>query len=79
MRNHLNGGCVTIIDNTISDETKLSEQENILHVDDILNIKEDRKDPYDEGYIETDFNRNDADSTSNTMDNSNDQVGSINE
>ena len=75
MRNHLNGGCVTVVEDTINDETKVPEQGDRLYVDDILNIKDNGKDKYDECDIDTEFMRYDDDTAFNTAENeSNEKV-----
>ena len=77
MRNHLNGGCVTVIEDTINDERKLSEKGDRIYVDDILNLKEPRKDSYDECNIDTECMRYDDDTAFNSMENeSNEKVRS---
>ena len=41
MRNYMNGGCVTIAqDNNIANETKNSQADERLYIDDILNVKD---------------------------------------
>ena len=41
MRNHMNGGCVTVVQNIkIGDEVNNSQSEERLRIDDILNIKD---------------------------------------
>ena len=76
MRNHLNGGCVTVIEDTINDETKVSEQGDRIHVDDILNIKEHGKDKCDECDTDKKLMRYDDDDTTLTSmkKNSNEKV-----
>lgn len=38
LQNHFNGGCVTVVEDTVNDKTKASQEQEKIRIDDILNI-----------------------------------------
>ena len=63
LQNHFNGGCVTVVEDTVNDKIKVFQEQEKIRIDDILNNptydeEEDNLDKLDLPNSDTDINCN---------------------